>query len=77
MATWSLNEYLLADVVDTLRWLQWAKTEDGSRGRNRPRPVPRPGIEESPATVRTRFGSEPVPIAELDAFLGWNAAQLN
>lgn len=40
---WGPQEYLLASIADSLRWLVWAKTRDGSRGRNMPKPIPRPG----------------------------------
>lgn len=40
---WGVAEYLLAVIADSLRWLVWAKTKDAKRGRNRPKPVPRPG----------------------------------
>lgn len=69
-SAWGLNEQLLALVADYLAWLQWAKTEDGSKNRNRPRPIPRPGVEDESREVRT-FGSDPVALDALDEFLGW------
>lgn len=27
---------LLGEIIDLLRWLKWAQTEDGIKGRNRP-----------------------------------------
>lgn len=42
---WTLTNQLLASIVDVLRWLQWAKTEDGSKGRNMPEPIERPGVK--------------------------------
>lgn len=42
-SAWGLQEMLLAAIADSLRWLQWAKTKDGARGRNMPEPIPRPG----------------------------------
>lgn len=44
-AGWTLTNQLLAAAVDVLRWLQWAKTEDGSKGRNMPDPIERPGVK--------------------------------
>lgn len=46
-AVWGLQEYLLAEVVDTLHWLQWAKTKDAAAKppRNQPDPLPRPGTK--------------------------------
>jgi len=69
---WGLSEQLLAEAVDTLHWLQWAKTVDGSKNRNHPRPIPRPGVE--PEREKKTYGTQPVPLDELRAFLGWNAA---
>lgn len=34
-----LETLLLASMADRLAWLQWAKTEDGKKNRNRPKPV--------------------------------------
>lgn len=33
-----------ADSADRLRWLQWAKSADGQKNRNRPPLYPRPGV---------------------------------
>lgn len=66
---WGISEQLLALVADYLAWIQWSKTTDGEKGRNRPKPIPRPGVE--PDTKTQRIGADPVPIAELEAFLGW------
>lgn len=53
-AGWTKTNMLLAEMVDTLHWLQWAKTKAGSKGRNRPKPWPRPGV-----TQPSREGSKP------------------
>jgi len=42
---WTLTNQLLAVIADCLRWLQWAKTEDGSKGYNMPEPIERPGVK--------------------------------
>lgn len=73
-STWGLSEQLLALVADYLAWLQWAQTEDGSKNRNRPKPIPRPGVE-SDDEVR-KFGSDPVALNALDDFLGWAEARV-
>lgn len=44
-AGWTLTNHLLAMIADALRWLQWAKTKDGAKGRNRPEPITRPGVK--------------------------------
>ncbi|MFI1915933.1 DUF5361 domain-containing protein [Nocardia sp. NPDC020380] len=63
---WQLDQFLLADMADHLRWLVWAKTEDARQGRNRPAPIPRPGFESG----RERFGSA-MGVEELNDILGW------
>lgn len=72
---WSLTNQLLAAQVDLLAVLRWYKTEDGSRGRNRPKPIPRPGIADE--TETRQIGRDPVPLDELDEFLGWTTPSLN
>lgn len=37
--------HLLALVADRLEVLIWQQTEDGSKGRNHPEPIPRPGVK--------------------------------
>lgn len=66
---WGLSEMLIADVADTLRRLWWAKTRDGQKGRNPPKPIPRPGIAKP-----ERIGDAPVSIADMNDFLGWEVA---
>ena len=48
---WDWGEHLLADMVNRLRWLQWAKTKDGAKNRNHPKPVeaPRRIVKKAPA----------------------------
>lgn len=50
---WGLPEMLLAEAADSLRWLVWAKTEDGQKNRNHPHPIPRPGVEPPTSTRRS------------------------
>lgn len=42
---WSWNEYLLADIANSLKILRWFKTEDGQKGRNFPTLFEAPGHE--------------------------------
>ena len=39
----SIDTHLAAIQADSLRWLQWAKTEAAQKGRAAPPPIPRPG----------------------------------
>lgn len=43
---WGKAEYLLADILDVQKLLFWSKTKDGQKGRHRPEPYPRPGVEK-------------------------------
>lgn len=63
---WGLSEMLQADIADSLRFLVWAKTSDARRNRNRPKQIPRPGVEGP-----ERIGDKPVSIADMNEFLGW------
>lgn len=41
-AAWPTSAYLLSSIEYSLRWLCWAKTADGAKGRNRPTPLATP-----------------------------------
>ena len=48
-AGWDLLAQLTAEGVDTLRWIQWAKTQAAQDDpENPPDPIPRPGVGDSP-----------------------------
>lgn len=64
---WGLQEQLMAEAVDTLRWLKWAKTKAAQYGRDLPDPIPRPGV-----TTPEVIGGAPVDIDDIDALLGWS-----
>lgn len=66
---WGLTELLLAGMADTLSWLQWSKTEDGRRNRNRPKRIPRPGIDDGSGE---KMGNTPMSPAQMDEFLGYS-----
>lgn len=46
---WESGEHLAAMEVDLLQLLVWLGTEDGSKGRNQPPAIPRPGEEQNRA----------------------------
>ena len=66
---WGLSEQLLADIADKLAVQIWFKTKDGEKGRNRPKPIPRPGVEPDRDTKRIG-GNTKKPAAEVAALLG-------
>lgn len=60
---WKLTDHLLAVIADALHGANWQR--GGGKGL-KPKPLPRPGMEESAASV----GSDPIPISEFDKW--WN-----
>lgn len=64
-AEWGLTQQLLAALFDTQQLLVWMQSEDGSKGRNRPRPLRRPGVEDED----TRHGSTAVDIVDMAEWL--------
>lgn len=60
---WGIQEHLLADIADSLRWLVWSKTKDARRrGAQPPDPIPRPGVEQRAKKHRPRT-SIPIDVA--------------
>ena len=53
---WSSTEHLLAALVDLTQYLVWFKTEDARSGRNRPKPIHRPGMDEAHGDVSLGSG---------------------
>ncbi len=39
---WSKTDLLLATLIDDFRFYMWAKS--GGKAKNRPKPIPRPGV---------------------------------
>ncbi|MFD4438984.1 DUF5361 domain-containing protein [Nocardia sp. NPDC058519] len=66
---WQLPELLMADIADSLRWLRWAKSTSARSGRP-PKPIPRPGVDSGVEKI----GTQPIPIADMAKFLGWEEA---
>ena len=71
---WTLGNHLLADVADTLHLLWWAKTEDAARRRNRPKPIPRPGITDD---SKKQIGAGSLPVEAMREWLGGDFVNLN
>lgn len=44
-AGWDTQTMLLAFIADLLNWRNWTLTPEGSKNRNRPKPIPRPGVK--------------------------------
>lgn len=62
---WTLPDLLLAEAVDSLHTANWLQTEDGSKGRNRPEPIPRPGVRKERENYQT------MTVEETLDWLGW------
>lgn len=58
--SFSQTHMMLAEMIDTLNWLKWAKTEDGADNKNQPEPYPRPGVK------RRGVGSTATPAGSAD-----------
>ena len=67
-AGWTLTNQLLAIIADVLRWLQWIKTKDGTRGRNQPEPILRPGVQ--PLRKAVHPGAKGLPRSKMRQVLG-------
>lgn len=73
-AEWGLLEHLAASTADSLAWLVWSKTEDATKKRNRPKPIPRPGVVDE---SKKQIGAGSLPIDEMKAWLGGDFANMN
>jgi len=40
--SWTQEDYLLANIANSLLFLAWTQTKDGSKNRNRPKPIEPP-----------------------------------
>ena len=57
---------LAASIADSLAWLVWSKTKDAQNNRNRPKPIPRPGVDDGKGRMKD---AKSMPIDELKEFL--------
>lgn len=70
-ARWGDLEYMTALAVDYLAWLLWMNSEDGHKGRNKPTPLPRPGVEPVERKEATRLGNAHMSLNQAREWLGW------
>lgn len=64
---WTLTTQLLALQADYLRMLLWMRSKDGAKGRNRPKPIPRPGIDDGKKKLG---GTTKMSAEKMSALLG-------
>ncbi|WP_443094821.1 DUF5361 domain-containing protein [Rothia koreensis] len=60
---WDAGTHLLACLVDSVRWLQWSKTEDAQQGMNVPQLLPRPHDQDQAGSQQDGM--------DLDAAMQW------
>lgn len=68
-ALWTPDRQLMASMVDLLTIQTWQSTADGHKNRNRPKPIPRPGIVEK-ASRRIGGKKTATTAANVAALLG-------
>lgn len=64
---WGLSEHLLAVVADAVIAGNWMSSRDGQKNRNRPKPIPRPGVTPD----HKKFGGQAESIEAIRGWLGW------
>ena len=64
---WGLSEHLLAVIADGVVAGNWMQSRDGQKNRNRPKPIPRPGV----APDTKKFGGQAESMETIRAWLGW------
>lgn len=74
--TWTLSNQLLAEAVDTLHWLQWAKTKGAQKTPpdGMPTPIKRPGVSEPKSDVEV-YKFDSAPQDEMLSWLGWESPE--
>jgi len=66
-APWGLSEHLLAVVADAVIAGNWMSSRDGQKNKNRPKPIPRPGVVPD----AKRFGGKAESMTTIREWLGW------
>ena len=66
---WKLSEHLLAVIADAVIAGNWMQSKDGQKNRNRPKPIPRPGVEPE----SKKFGGRAESMESIRDWLGWDA----
>lgn len=71
-APWKLGEHLLAVIADAVIAGNWMQSKDGQKNRNRPKPIPRPGVEPE----SKKFGGRAESMDSIREWLGWGSPPL-
>ena len=67
-AQWGMSEHLLAVVADAVIAGNWMQSRDGQKNRNRPKPIPRPGV----VPESKKFGGKAESMDTIRDWLGWD-----
>lgn len=66
-APWGLSEHLLAVLADAVIAGNWMQSRDGQKNKNRPKPIPRPGVVPD----KKKFGGRAESMDTIREWLGW------
>jgi hypothetical protein len=66
-APWGLSEHLLAVLADAVIAGNWMQSRDGQKNKNRPKPIPRPGVVPD----KKKFGGRAESMDTIRDWLGW------
>lgn len=69
-AAWAggdVSAHLLAVIADGVTAGNWMQSKDGQKNRNRPKPIPRPGLEPD----SKRYGGKAETVDSIRDWLGW------
>ena len=70
-ASWAggdVSAHLLAVIADGITAGNWMQSKDGQKNRNRPKPIPRPGLEPSDK----KYGGKAESMDSIRDWLGWD-----
>jgi hypothetical protein len=62
-----MNAHLLAAAIDQLVTANWQRSEDGQKGRRKPKPIPRPGIQDE--STAKLGGNKTMSLTEAEIWL--------
>ena len=69
-AAWAggdVSAHLLAVIADGVAAGNWMQSKDGQKNRNRPKPIPRPGLEPE----NKKYGGKAESMDSIREWLGW------
>jgi len=73
---WTTSDYLLAAIADGVHVLAWQNTEDARKGRNAPKPLPRPEREKPEKTAASIGMGTAASVMTVEEFIAKREARL-